>query len=421
MTLNGRKRAPPLHGQAMQKRDEDIFLNYHDGASADALGAKYGLAPTSVIKIAQMMRAKANGTQHTKKRHWLRSTRERYRKRDKQILIDFDQGVTRDALAAQHHLSVARISNIILEQQKERDDTMHKHRVLDAVEEQAARYGFFKHRLPPDYRQVAWRVECSRCHGALTANWGPGMNPEGMAKFSKQKGWDVGLGDSPLCPGCKHKPVMGLGVFKPQHTLLSDRLLDAAAQRSQEAQAHQPQAEEAAPQETHLEEPKPSSKRGGRRSRESVRKGVETAARRRAEQKARQAAEDEEVRQLVLKARAERELGVTVPTPVHSSPPQPAPVMHTHAQELSPKAYVAVVHKLDQVFDKTARRYQQGYTDLRVAEECGAVLAQVVELRTLAYGELAEDPRIAGLRDDVMQLTQLLQETMQRLNEVTRS
>jgi hypothetical protein len=87
----------------------------------------------------------------------------------------------------------------------------------------------------------------------------------------------------------------------------------------------------------------------------------------------------------------------------------------------SPKLQRTVYALLDTVFDEEARRYKQGYSDAQVAKDCGTSEAVVAYLRHDAFGELAEDPRIAGLRDDVLQLTQLLQETMQRLNEVTRS
>ena len=56
---------------------------------------------------------------------------------------------------------------------------------------------------------------------------------------------------------------------------------------------------------------------------------------------------------------------------------------------------------LDENFHEGSRLYRDGWNDERVAKEADAALDVVVKFRREAYGELAEDPALQALRDDL--------------------
>lgn len=69
-----------------------------------------------------------------------------------------------------------------------------------------------------------------------------------------------------------------------------------------------------------------------------------------------------------------------------------------------PKIARRVFALLDEHFDEGTRLYRSGYTDKRIAEEVGTSEELVARTRVAAYGELAEDPIVTGLKDDIQLL-----------------
>lgn len=75
-----------------------------------------------------------------------------------------------------------------------------------------------------------------------------------------------------------------------------------------------------------------------------------------------------------------------------TSPPQVGP---------NPKIARKIFGLLDESFDEATGRYRAGYSDERIAKEADTAIELVVRLRRGAYGELAEDPRVTDLRDEI--------------------
>lgn len=67
----------------------------------------------------------------------------------------------------------------------------------------------------------------------------------------------------------------------------------------------------------------------------------------------------------------------------------------------SPKIARLVFAALEDHLDMERMLYRDGYSDERVAKETGAAVEYVTRIRADAFGELAEDPVISALRDDV--------------------
>ena len=70
-----------------------------------------------------------------------------------------------------------------------------------------------------------------------------------------------------------------------------------------------------------------------------------------------------------------------------------------------PKIAKRIYRKLDEVFDEDKRRFATGWTDEKIAKEIGTSPELVTRIRREAYGELAEDPAIVTLRDDIIMAT----------------
>ena len=102
----------------------------------------------------------------------------------------------------------------------------------------------------------------------------------------------------------------------------------------------------------------------------------------------------------------------TAPDPKIAPDPKLAPDPRIAPDpKLARKVYAA----LDERFNETTRTYAAGWSDERVARELSVALPLVVGIRTSAYGELAEDPRIAKLREDVEFLRMEFEEEMTKL------
>jgi len=93
---------------------------------------------------------------------------------------------------------------------------------------------------------------------------------------------------------------------------------------------------------------------------------------------------------------------LSIPTPTLQTAPDP---------KIARKVYAA----LDERFNETTRTYAAGWSDERVAKELSVALPLVVGIRTSAYGELAEDPRITKLREDVEFLRMEFEEEITKL------
>ena len=69
-----------------------------------------------------------------------------------------------------------------------------------------------------------------------------------------------------------------------------------------------------------------------------------------------------------------------------------------------PKIARKIFACLDEVFDDSKRLYRDGETDDAVAKKLGVSLEIVTNIRRTAYGELAENPAISKLGEDVAML-----------------
>jgi hypothetical protein len=104
--------------------------------------------------------------------------------------------------------------------------------------------------------------------------------------------------------------------------------------------------------------------------------------------------------------RAEREEEMMKPTPAPTPAPAPA---HAPVSTIGPDPKITrrVIVALEEHFDDEKKLYRPGWDDQRIAEETKAALDFVKKYRKDAYGELAEDPEIAKLRDDIKAMEDL--------------
>jgi len=66
-----------------------------------------------------------------------------------------------------------------------------------------------------------------------------------------------------------------------------------------------------------------------------------------------------------------------------------------------PKIARRIYAMLDERFIDDKRIYQPGWSDEKVATTLGVSVEIVMNIRRTAYGELAEDPKVTQLRDDI--------------------
>lgn len=292
-----------------------------------------------------------------------------------------------------------------------------KAHVQDEIEADAARIGFIKERRGPDFRQISWRLKCSKCPRDFTASWDAGCPPDFMIKNVRKRQWDVDYGMRPLCPDCAHKKDKA-PLPKPEHqnfkpwvppaTMIFDRLLDAAELRSKQAVIPKLWANVEAAEKAIIE------------AKGEVRELRATASEesRLAAQQARMTHAREMKLQRIKDAQIARDAGATAlrnaqlkeracacpPESAHeivNAPQAYEEKMVKIAPTPTPKISHAVFQCLDGVFDAAKRLYKSGYTDQRVAKECGTSEDVVAYLRVETFGQLAEDPRISAMRDDL--------------------
>lgn len=307
---------------------------------------------------------------------------------------------------------------------------MSKHNIQSDVEYDAARAGFHKKRLPPDFRQVQWSLQCAKCPALFHANWPSGMKPEAMMTHMRRRQWDVGYGMRPLCPKCAFSKNVS-PAKKPEHqnferwvpppTKIFDALLAASNERAtKERLAHKIEVVmdlQQAVADTDAEVKALKAERHATRATEAEKlRKARISARISAAQTARWArikqtkiVSEEALRVAQLKERACRTLSDSPELHFHIAPPE-APQAEEEVINMltqpkmptpSPKITHAVFQLLDSVFDPAKRLYKSGYTDQRVARECGTSEEVVLYLRVETFGQLAEDPRISTIRDDL--------------------
>ena len=94
--------------------------------------------------------------------------------------------------------------------------------------------------------------------------------------------------------------------------------------------------------------------------------------------------------------------------------PSPPPV-----QTIGPNPVIMrrVITLLNDHFDMATRRYDSGYSDEKIAKDAETSPDFVTTFRRSAYGELAEDPMISRLRDDVTALKDLQAQEIAKLEQ----
>jgi hypothetical protein len=211
--------------------------------------------------------------------------------------------------------------------------------ILRQIESDAARFGFIKNyshsRDSEGGRNVVWQIHCSKCPREFSAYWGVRTSPALMVKNMRRRGWDIGLGERPLCPDCAHPKRDYTPPVKPPPN---------GAERYV-----QPETAIVAALKKAVEQKQPAM-----------------------------------IAPLVPRANKEKPMTET------KAPPTP-----------SPKISHAVFGLLDDTFDAEKRQYKNSYSDARVAQECGTTEEVVVWLRRETFGELAEDPIITTLKEEI--------------------
>lgn len=317
---------------------------------------------------------------------------------------------------------------------------MSKHHTHDHVQEEAARLGYVRIRKPPDFRTISWHLKCSKCPNELSANYSSGISPDTLVRHARTRSWDVGVGMRPLCPICSRSKDKA-PLAKPEHqnfnrwippaTLIFDKLLIAAEQRAHEEKLPKliARRDEIAERLGDLKAKRhlahvvmdETEKLAGMRSRAAHARAMRL--KRIAERKLAQEAGAEALRLEQLKERPRPALQEVAP---HRNEPGPQPKQENEpmsnpprivAVAPAPKISHAVFQCLDGVFDPAKRLYKSGYTDQRVARECGTSEEVVAYLRTETFGTLAEDPRISNLRDDLELLRMESAETFAKLQK----
>lgn len=291
-----------------------------------------------------------------------------------------------------------------------------------SIEIDAARYGIIKRvGYGPDRHKTAWHVKCSQCPRQFQATWNPRTSPELMVKNLRNRKWSVGLGDRPLCPACAHPRVSHAPAKKPDHhttethvPLAPQTTLFTALSKAVEVKV--PPKAPMTPQEkgqlgmaarnqnkTYTREDFVAwGKKGGRTNYATP-----------SPYPPRRLTHEERsliMRAAMLKSHARRKaakeaLTMQTISQTHQTPIiQEIPMTNANGKSVptpSPKISHAVFNLLDDVFLADKRLYKSGYSDAKVATDCGTSEDVVAYLRRETFGELSEDPRFSTMRDDV--------------------
>lgn len=119
-------------------------------------------------------------------------------------------------------------------------------------------------------------------------------------------------------------------------------------------------------------------------------------------------------------AKLEKEIVVQKPT----LPPPPKP-QTTTAIPVAPipaigsdiRLTLRVGAMIEDHFNRDIRRFHDNWSDERVAKESGASLDFAIRVRKEAFGELAQDPAISKLHEDVVAIKDLLDQENKRHSE----
>jgi hypothetical protein len=292
---------------------------------------------------------------------------------------------------------------------------MTKSNTLRIIEAEAERFGFhkFNENLGGKWR-TGWMIVCAGCRVDFRASWGADTSPALMVKNARTRGWDVGLGDRPLCPVCAHKPKHPKPAVSKIPLTVKDiarRLADThfpsfGAPRIDPVLADMsivrhyeiPASAGAATIPNHdYTVPKATAER----MRESmVQQNDRTIT-----------AKDVHihyepsliVRDGVLKRSdaVTRSLMPLIGTNISKGVEM---TETTDKMSANPKILRSVFEALSSFFDEKTRLYTGGYSDAKVAQEVGTSETVVAKVRRDAYGELAEDPQVTRFRDDLAKL-----------------
>lgn len=343
---------------------------------------------------------------------------------------------------------------------------MTKSNVLRSIEADAERYGFFKRRLGIGGNQsTAWVINCSKCPKEFRAYWPPNTSPALMVKNMRKRHWDVGLGERPLCSGCAHKkdrapekkPATSFEVHVPElpRTVIAHRLVDAGVKlgsalpppmptevaisqfskvvrwsdniaknevsvppsvqimHNAEVGAHEHRREELRNELTGIRAKIADNDAAVAALALKERQDrMEAARKARLEKDARRDAEIKRQAEIV----AQKKYLEPTPAPKLSIPTVEIKMTDNKLPTPSPKITHVVFQQLDAVFNTDKRLYNHGWTDQRVAQECGTSEEVVAYLRRETFGELSEDPRVTSLREDIRLMEMEFEDITKKFN-----
>jgi hypothetical protein len=319
---------------------------------------------------------------------------------------------------------------------------MTKSNVLWQIETDAGRYGFYKKSGDgPERHKIAWAIKCSKCPMEFRAYWPPNTSPALMVKNMRVRHWDIGQGERPLCPTCAHKkdrgpdpkPAQQFEVHVPElpKTKITEELVREGLAYAARTVMPASLVRRLPPEPSAIKPLPPSqqvmieadgwvsltrnlaivdglkAKLVEKREKLSDTQQRLFDARRERMEAARKVRQDKEARRrdeirVAAEAVAKKQyVPAAVAPPRLSVPHVEIRMTDSKSPTPSPKIAHVVFQQLDAVFSAEKRLYNHGWTDQRVAKECGTSEDVVAYLRTETFGQLAEDPRISALRDDI--------------------
>jgi hypothetical protein len=93
------------------------------------------------------------------------------------------------------------------------------------------------------------------------------------------------------------------------------------------------------------------------------------------------------------------------------------PVVASKIIESNAKISRRVITLLNEHFDTDKRLYSLGWSDERIRQEADASLDFVIKTRRDAYAELAENPEVSNLREDIKALEDLMSQSHSELTK----
>ena len=102
-----------------------------------------------------------------------------------------------------------------------------------------------------------------------------------------------------------------------------------------------------------------------------------------------------------------------LPMTIMAAPASP-PVMPSSS---AVKAQAGMFRLLDAHFDPDKGCYSPGWSDEKIAKDCGLAVALVAQFRREGFGELKEPGELGTMRDDIASLEKLLDETLAQFRQ----